>query len=70
MAKKEAKGVEKLREDFLSPEQIELRHQRQFLEAYNKLVEEYGYAIRPVIKLGLELVKLPKPQKDGADNNK
>jgi len=55
----------------LTPAQIEFQHQQQFLEAYNKLVAEYGYMIQPVLKL--ELVKIqkkqPKVKENEADNN-
>ncbi|RLG68517.1 MAG: hypothetical protein DRO11_08985 [Methanobacteriota archaeon] len=57
----------------LTPEEIERRHQIQFLQAYNELVREYGYALQPVIRL--ELVKLQpekqveKQQEKNADSN-
>ena len=57
MAKKE-----EIKKDIpiLTPEEIERRHQAQFIQAYNELVKEYGYALQPVIRL--ELIKLPKAE--------
>ena len=49
---------EEIKTPILTPEEIEKRHKVQFIQAYNELIKEYGYALQPVIKL--ELVKLPK----------
>lgn len=46
----------------LSPQAIEKRHQEQFLEAYNKLVQEYGYMLQPV--LTLQIIKIQKPEEE------
>jgi len=60
MAKKEIKKEIKDSVPILTPEQIELRHKQEFLQAYNNLVEVYGYSLIPVLRL--ELVKVNKPK--------
>ena len=51
----------------LTPEDIERRHQVQFLEAYNSLVKEYGYTLQPVIQL--QLVKIKHEDDKSDDTN-
>ena len=54
--------MDKKQNQKLTPEAIEIKHQQEFLQAYQKLVEEYGYILQPVLKL--QLTKLPTRQKN------
>ena len=48
--------------------EMERKHQVQFLEAYNKLIQEYGYALQPVLRL--ELVKIQSVKKQENKNDR